>query len=253
MKRFNFVCHGLMWLVEDGDSIQILIPDIKPHSFRQGQPIFGLGALTDLAPGEDWTLAGGITSSGKPLNSLICSRDALMLRKGAFDTVPSLARNRYVLPKPDRIRSFRAAEVGSGIFGSTQPSTAHEAPVVSHDVTCLSYLKVTAPVLIIGPSGPPISIDNPIAATWCLYAQPSVPENLSHDITPMNQLLRFKGTMTNPDFKLAIPTPSDKSHDLAKDIGLGKTHLMNLLELSTPTNSPETDRVGCHMAWVSEP
>ena len=41
MSRFNFICHGLMWIVEEGNTIQILIPKIGEHSFRQGQPASG--------------------------------------------------------------------------------------------------------------------------------------------------------------------------------------------------------------------
>jgi hypothetical protein len=251
MIRFNFVCHGLMWLVEDGDSIQILIPEIAEHSYRQGQPTLGPGALSDLEPGQDWKLEG-VPSSRKALKDLLSPKDALMVKKSAFDIVPALARNRYSVPKPDRIRCFRAVEVDAGIFGSTPAATAHDAPLVSHDVTCLSYrLNPPGAVTIKGPAGRAFAVDSLLAAAWCLYAQPSAPEN-AHDIGPMNRILRFKGQTGNPDFRLAIPTASDKAHDVGKGTGIGKTHLLNLLELTTPTNSPETDKAGCQMAFVSE-
>jgi hypothetical protein len=70
----------------------------------------------------------------------------------------------------------------------------------------------------------------------------------------MNRLLCFKGTSLSPDYQLSMPERADKAHDIAMGKGLSKTHLMNLLELTWPTGSPETDGGGgCHRGGVSEP
>ncbi len=259
MRRFNFVCHGMMWLVEEEGYIRILIPEIEPHLYRHGQPdrgteaVPGKPAITDLIAGEIWQMTG-VASSGKSLLSLISPSNALVLRGSAFDIRIDLARNQYLVPMPDRIRNYRASESGNDIFGATDPAVAHGVPHVSHDVTCLCYDHTPGAITISNGADKTYTLDDPnkIGVSWCLYAQPKVPEP-PHDTGAMNRLLVHKNG-SNPDFRLAVAAVSDKAHDVTKGRGLCKTHLMNLLELDSVANSPETDGgAGCHKGFVACP
>lgn len=248
--RMNFVCHGLMWLVEDGDSIEILLPEIAVHRCKHGEPDFRLHSID---PGVDWTLKG-VKSSRKSLMDLVCPLDALVLRKSSFAVDSVAARNRIRVPKPDRIRNFRAAEVGASIFGVTPTATAHRIPAVSHDATCLSYhnfepgesIRFTSSGATLEPR------PNPVAVNWCLYSQPENVEPVGHPVPEMNRLLRHSGTAIHPDFQLSFGTPSDRPHVVARQVGLSETHLMTLLELANPGTLPETDRSGCHKAFIAD-
>lgn len=248
--RMNFVCHGLMWLVEDGDWIDILLPEIASHKNKHGQPDFQLHTID---PRVNWTLQG-VGSSKESIRELVSQMDALIVRKASFDVDFTAVRNRYRVPKPDRIRNFRAAEVSSSILGITPIGCTFGIPHVSHDATCFSYFDVDPNRLGFN-SDTGVTLTprpNPIVVNWCLYAQPDTPEPSGHDVSGMNRILKYSGTNVNPDFKLSLGTPSDRPHVVARQVGLSQTHLMTLLELAQPTTLPETDRSGCHKAFVSD-
>lgn len=253
MNRFNFFCHGLLWVVEDGGFLELLVPEISSHDYKHGQPANGLSGLHALPPGEDWELTG-VPSSGERLLSMLSPQSNLVLRKSSFTIDRSKARNRFRLPKPNLIRKFRATEVPPSIIGTVPAAAIVRVPKLSHDVVCFSYtdLPPTANVALLGPGGKSFPFSDPIATAWCLYSQPSTPEQVGHDIAPMNEILRFTGTQSRPDFNLALHTFSDQAHDVAKAKGFNKTHLLSLLELTAGENTPETDRAGCHLGAIAD-
>lgn len=253
MKRFNFFCHGLLWIAEEGDDLLLLIPEIETHRYFHGQPDLGLDALIPLAPGADWRLTGP-PSSRLPLLSLVSTKHTLALRRSEFTVDPGMARNRIRIPKPNLVRTFRATEVTQKMLGTTPASAVHRVPQVSHDVIAFSYIvdDVLEAVTLQGPGGETHVISDLVASSWCLYSQPSDPEPAGHDITDMNRILRFKGTTTHPDFQLALATSSDGPHDVAKAKGFGQTHLLSLLELKHGVSTPESSRAGCHAALLAD-
>jgi hypothetical protein len=251
MVRFNLICHGLMWFVEEGDKIRILIPEIPPHSYLHGPIKLGLPHLIALNPGEDFTL-DGIPDRNVPLRDLVNAGSMLVLDKSQFDVLSDRRRNSYVIPKPDLIRLFRAAEVLPTIFGKTPTSTALAVPVLSHDVVCFSYLQTSGPVSIKKGTSTVATFSGTEPVSWNLYAQPTKPESEPHDITPMNEMLWLRATGNHPDYRLSIPFACDEAHGVAPKKGMDRTHLRNLAELHNSTEAPETDRVGCHGGFIVE-
>jgi len=248
MIRFNLICHGLMWFVERGQEIEILIPEITPHSYFHGPP----NGRIPIHPGEDFRV-DGVTAGTTPLRELVCAKHALLVKGSHVTTQNNNRRNGFFIKKPDRVRLFRGAEITDAIFGTTPRDTAMATPTLSHEVVCFSYFGVPGDVVISRGATVVARLQHATATSWCVYAQPTAPEPAPHDISAMNRLLRVNSTGQPPDYQLSFPFTSDKSHDIGGVKGFGKSHLMNLVELSTSPGPFETDDVGCHAGFVVDP
>lgn len=240
-----------MLYVEQPDHIEILIPPVYPHVFRHGDP--AAGTVRDLDSSALWELKGP-ASSGKPLLSLLSPKYFLCLPQSRFEAVPANARNRYRIPKPDRITGYRLVEVDDRIFGTTDPSVAVERPVSLYAATCFSYLDVPAGgVTLTGSTGGFVSLNDALGFSWCLYAQPDEVENV-HDTTALNALLRSRETGRPPDLRLSMPFVADKAPDPARLTGISKTQLLNLYELAHASGAVQTGEAGgCNDAFLTFP
>lgn len=247
MVRFNLICHGLMWFVEEGRYIHILIPEIPPHAYFHGHP----NGRIPIPSGADFSIEG-VTEGATPMRDLVCARHALLVKRSQVAVQAGSRRNRFIIERPHLVRMFRAAEVSDALFGTTPRDTAMAVPAFSHEVVCFSYFGSAGDVIIKNGS----TVVETLRGThnsWCIYAQPTTPEPAPHDITAMNRLLRVNSTGQPPNYQLSFPFTSDKSHDIGGVKGFGKSHLMNLVELSANPGPFETDDVGCHAGFVVDP
>jgi hypothetical protein len=250
MGRFNLICHGMMLFVEKDDSIDILIPEIDPHKYRMGQPVneAGLG-LKEIALGFTEIKVPGASFTGA-MSRILNFRNNLVLRSSAI-SVCGTARRVIRVPKPDRVREFRAAEVGDDVFGTVDPSCSFEKPFLLHEAACLSYLNVPEGESVMIPdSGSTISLDADAGVSWCIYAQPEEPETRPHPTSQLNDLLCIARTSnTHADFQLSIETPGDEDYAPARGLGIDQTHLSSLIELKAAQSGQETEAGGCYYAW----
>lgn len=243
MIRFNFICHGMMLFVERSGHIEILLPKIDEHDYKQGQPDREDDLLT-IEEGESWELTGP-TSGSQKMSDLISTRDHLCLSARKFEAVPGNARNAVKIPIPDRVRGYRPVEVDASLFGKgSKPSDAMAQPLLLHDVICFSYLSYDK-VRLTSSKGKRVAVPlGELGGSWCLYSQPTRFERV-HDIGNMNALLRRRSNQAAPDFRLARPLAADKAPHPAKLKGFSRTHLLNLYEINNPIFSGETEPGGC--------
>ena len=249
MNRFNFVMHGMVACVEDGEMVDVLVPAIDSHRYVHGEPQVFMG-LISLHQGEEFSIDGP-QSGGTPMVKLLSPKDVLLLKRSDYDIDRSLAVTRHRVPRPDTVRLFRATEVTQTMRDSIGRQATLGMPELFHDVLVFSYLHVPGNVRIVRTSG-----SNPgvvrefdgrrLAESWCLYAQPDQAEVHDHPIPGLNRMFISKAT--------GVPAVLDAlSHAGLVDgpcspssvQGLNTTFCMTLNELKNQGQMAQTGGAGC--------
>ena len=241
LQRFNLVMHGMVVCVESGNMVDVLLPSIIPHSYMHGEPQV-LNGLWPLHEKDGFRIDGPVPGS-TPLRELVSAFDTVVLDKAAIAVDSTHARNIYRVPRPDRVRMFRATEVNRGILRCLDVRSAVRTPRLLHHVLVFSYLNVPKAVTVsrTTPGAADVRVFNDpanFAESWCLYAQPNHVED-QHDLDGLNALFTY------PDGKSAAFYAShegtiDGRFNPASVLGLNETFSMNLLELSTQAGAMET-------------
>jgi hypothetical protein len=266
MKEFNIVFHGMILFVERGGECLLLIPEIKEHDYRFGDPTV-TNKPPNLWPGDYQVF--GIAPRPKHDRFKQHKDKYLVLKKSAASPIQQLERISISLPLPDAIIPFRRVKPDKNRFGRNGPvdifngtpkKIAVGPPKNVHDVIVFNYRNVNASDVSLRASDGTVVANG--LATLCVYAQtgfddavldiaaindgdppPSGPHR-----TGINDLLHYASgsQIAHPTFELsrigtAQSAPQKPGH------GLSNKHLLNLRELGGPL----TDESGCVGAAIS--
>lgn len=249
-RRFNLVFHGMIAFFESGENIEAVIPIVDPHRYKHGQP--NPATIMNLPAGK--LQLTGVSSSGKRLADLLEPTQEVVLDPRVARRTPGAPCHASVsLPKPDRIRLYRASEVDPGILGKSASWTL-AVPRLVHGAAVFSYIGVPQKAVVrLSPVDAPtmtsaveLMASDVTRDAWCIYAQPDTPNEQPHDISAMTNLVQDSAGR-HPDFQLSNAYPGD-SHTITSDLGFNEKHLYRLDQLAQLHTIPG----GCDFMWCPE-
>ena len=260
MASFNLVFHDMMLFVENGEYCDILIPEVKEHDFRFGDPktdFPGPGVFpANLLPG-DYALTG---IEPRPDHDRFRNHadEYLVLKRSEVAPVKALRRIGIRAPMPDQIHFFRevvlpesTASVASTVLNGSPESLAVKPPADLHTVVVFHYLDVdTSKVKFGAPKQDPLAVGK---ANLCIYAQAGkdvicMGLTSSKHKTRVNDLVHQSspaGGGRHPTFDLTKGRANDEPNP---GLGLDPLHMLDLLQLM----KKENDEGGCYGAAISE-
>jgi hypothetical protein len=265
MDNVNFVFHDMMLFVEDKNYCDVLIPEVKEHDYRFGDPQtkFPTKFPQNLLACDYEVL--GIPERKHPDEFHNHADKYLVLKKSRVRAIPALRRIGIRLPLPDEIHFFRkliphpnaTATVSQTILNGSPSTLAVKRPPTLFDVVVFHYVNVdVSKVVFKSKDNAKILPQDKITVTGkpnlCIYAQTGkdfqcmqLPE-MAHR-TGINDLLHTAGVGggKHPNFSLSrIGTAADEPNP---GLGLTHKHMLCLRELM----AVENDEGGCYGAAVS--
>ena len=260
MASFNLVFHDMMLFVENGGHCDILIPEVKEHDFRFGDPktnFPGPDAFpANLLPG-DYELTG-IEPRRDHDRFRNHADEYLVLKRSEVAPVKALRRIGIRAPMPNQIHFFRKVvlpgsktDVAKTVLNGSPASLAVRPPKNLHTVVVFHYLDVDISEVTFGaPKEAPLAVgkDN-----LCIYAQAGkdvlcMGLTSSKHKTRINDLVHESspaGHGRHPTFDLTKGRANDEPNP---GLGLDPLHMLDLFQLM----KKETDEGGCYGAAISE-
>jgi hypothetical protein len=258
MANFNLVLHDMMLFVEDGRHCDILIPEIKEHDYRYGDPkthISGMAAFPKNLPPDDYELKG-IPVRHQPDRFRDHADSYLVLKKSQSMPVPGLRRIGIRVPLPDEIHLFRqvipdstALSVAQTVLNGTPEEVAVKLPTKLFTVVVFHYRDIDRDKIAFGRKAhhPPLVVR---PETLCIYSQTGKDFFCMHltsmkHRTGVNDLVHLT-TGSHPTFELSkIGMAQDEPNP---GLGLDPVHMLDLFQLM----NLENDEGGCDGAAISE-
>jgi hypothetical protein len=267
--QFNIVFHGMMVFVEQGSQCLILIPEIKDHDYRFGDPTAAL-QMKNLWP-DDYTVTG-IPARSAPDSFANHAYDYLVLKSSSTALMQQLKRGSIRLPMPDAIVPLRpitpnatrfSLAAGNDIFNGTPQGIAVAVPGILNDVIVFHYSNVDPSMVTVQRGdGSPLCQG---LATLCLYAQTGdddaalqaiatnqgdPPPSLGPHRTGVNDIVHYhyNGVSAHTSFELSR-IGNAASAPASPGYGLVTRHLLNLQELKAGLTNG-SGCVGCAIALV---
>jgi hypothetical protein len=254
--RFNLITHGLMAIWQEGQHLHILVPDENHHSFKMGSPYDAKGnvSIQNLAdmPRGVFRLSGvnpGQLNTASRLSSHL-RLPVLDKKHFQFHQDSAALRTQFIVPVPDRIRSYCGAEVNPlSVVGST-PGVM-KAPGVVEEVLVLSWESLDPNnTKWQGPSPYDIPFSPSGIANFGIYAQESdLHLSPAGHASSWNRMFTF-GNQQHPNMNLSFPGVKADRPPVLTAIGVSKVELDSLVDLAAMANV--TDRMGCGLAAFLE-
>jgi hypothetical protein len=254
--RLNLITHGLMAIWQEGQKLHILVPDETNHAFKMGSPYdtHGNASIHNLLdmPRGTFHLMGVHPGQLNTASRLSSHLRLPVLDKKHFqlDKTNGALRTEFIVPFPDRIRSYCGAEINSlEVVGST-PGVM-KAPGVVEEVLVLSWESLDPDNTIWqGSTQYPVPFSPSGLANFGIYAQESNldPLPVGH-ANSWNRMFTF-GNRQNPNMNLSFPGVKADRPPVFTAIGISKAELDSLVDLAAMANV--TDRMGCGLAAFLE-
>ncbi|MBZ2185512.1 MAG: hypothetical protein K7J46_12435 [Bryobacter sp.] len=254
--RFNLITHGLMAIWQEGQHLHILVPDEPNHQFKMGSPYDAKGNLSinnlQNMPTGTLTLVGVKPGQINTPNRLSSHLRLAVLDKKHFQVnkINGALRTEFIVPFPDKIRSYCGAEVNPLAVVGTTPGVT-KAPYVVEEVLALSWENLDPTgTQWKGKASYPIQFSPSAYANFGIYAQEASIGPLPHNhANAWNRMFTF-GKNQHPDMNLSFPGIKADRPPVSTAIGISKAELDSLIDLAALANV--TDRMGCGLAAFLE-
>lgn len=261
MAVANVIFHGMMLFVEEGEYCNVLMPEIKEHDYRYGDPEKETTLPDDLdflEQGDYTVYIKGLHQDRRPDTFEGKGQKYVVIHQFEAGVVKQLRRIGVRVPLPDRVLFFRKVikdkaingPIGQAVLGATPRRLVMDLPNDLHHLVVFHYCDVEeCAISMSDDDSHQTLIEN--AANLCLYAETGQdfrntgrPADKVHR-TGVNDLLHDRSNGGHTSFELS------KTGDAApvKDPGYGmkEIHMESLWEMFRV----DTNRSGCEGAAVS--